>query len=77
MTKRRTIQDILEFPPTKEVKCPKCDGSGIINRRGMISSDHCDKCKTVGYYGGRTGKIEFQDYKKTEKLIREIIEMEG
>lgn len=71
----KTIKEILENPPTKKVKCPRCDGSGIVNRRGMVSSDPCPDCDMGGYYS-KSGKKSVTDFKKTEKLIREFIKKE-
>ncbi len=63
------LRKILENPPLKEVDCPNCSGSGMINLRGMVSSDDCPNCRS-GYYGS-SGKIEVQDFDETERLVRE------
>lgn len=39
------LRRLLENPPRKKQKCHRCNGSGIVNRRGMILSDPCPRCK--------------------------------
>lgn len=75
----KTVRDVLENPPTKKVKCDRCFGSGIINRRGMVTSDPCPKCgpKRSNEWDCKSGKMLVVDYKKAEKLIREIIKNEN
>lgn len=70
----KTVQDILKYPPTKKVTCDCCAGRGIINPRGMVSSDPCPKCEMDGYYG-KSGKMIVIDFEKAEKMIRKIIKL--
>ncbi len=34
---------VLRNPPTKQIVCSWCAGTGIVNCRGMVSSDSCPK----------------------------------
>ena len=65
----KSIRGILEYPPTKKIECNRCNGSGMINIRGMVSSDDCPKCDA-------TGKIDVPDNEKIEEMIREFITLE-
>ena len=65
----KSIRTILENPPQKEVECHNCKGRGIVNLRGMVSSDLCPDCKMRGYYG-KSGKIDVIDYDEWEKEMK-------
>lgn len=72
---KAAIIKILKSPPRKRVDCPRCGGHGIINLRGMYSSDDCPECKQfsgVSYHG--TGKIWVQDFSATADKIIELAE---
>jgi len=58
---KKTLNNLLKYPPKKSIICRQCDGDGIINRRGMIMSDPCPRCEE--------GKEQVIDYPKWEKQI--------
>ncbi len=70
MKRDEKIRLLLEDPPMKKVKCPNCNGYGMANPRGMLSSDPCPECKDAFGYG--RGKVMVQDYDKTVVEIRKI-----
>ncbi len=65
-----SIQDIIDSPPVKFVKCSRCRGLGYINPRGMVSSDDCPVCD-----GAK--RMRTPDLAKAEKAIRKLIAEEG
>ena len=70
---KAALMDILKNPPRKRVDCERCGGHGMINLRGMISSDPCPKCKDfsgMSHYG--TGKVRVQDFSATADKIIEL-----
>ena len=58
---KRKVIEILKRPSYKKAPCSWCGASGIVNRRGMISSDPCPKCDdgiaTVKSYAKWTNRI--------------------
>ena len=70
MAKKATklkLPAVLHNPPYKRVRCGWCGGSGIMNRRGMIQSDTCNRC-----HGNREGR-EVIDYPKWYRMVRKCV----
>jgi len=67
----KTLRELLESPPQKQIECHKCGGKGYINPRGMISSDRCPRCQSyeIGV-AGNSGKEWVVDYDKFESQVR-------
>jgi DnaJ-class molecular chaperone len=61
----KKVQDILEHPPRRKGICGACSGRGF-HPTGAISTKTCEYCRG-------TGKRNFRDNKKIEKMIRKAI----
>ncbi|KKK71505.1 hypothetical protein LCGC14_2913220 [marine sediment metagenome] len=59
------IITVLRNPPYKKAPCSWCGATGIVNLRGMITSDPCPKC--------RRGEANVKDYSKWAKQIRQAL----
>ena len=75
MDKKKLIK-ILQHPPQKKAKCPKCGGRGIVNLRGMICSDPCPRCsrRTLpSHMLHGTGEINVNDYEAwADKILKAL-----
>jgi len=69
----RTLREVLEHPPYKKVRCERCNGSVIVNRRGMILSDDCPSCSTGTYPPRNTGTVLVTDYEAWEAEVRQVV----
>ena len=67
MKEMSKLREILKNPPTKSIKCRRCDGDGYINPRGMITSDKCPVCQ--GSYNDYKERVK--DHNKWEQQILE------
>ncbi len=71
------LHDILRQPPCKTVICERCDGSGIINRRGMVTSDDCPQCRTGTYPQYNSGTTLVTDYEAWVAEVRQAVAAEA
>ncbi len=68
------LQEILRNPPTKEVNCSQCNGSGLKEEGKVEPCPNCaDRPKA---YPQSSGKNIVTDYQKLERKVRAAIEME-
>ena len=61
------LRNLLEYPPRKLVECKRCHGRGIINLRGMVSSDDCPECSIDTR--GKRSEIDFEEFEKQVSKI--------